>query len=84
MRKAASTDGRRIRWQRRDNGRYYEAHLARDLFGDWVLTRVWGRRDSAQGRVTHTPCDSYSQACKLLGQVTARRQARGYTQVTNH
>ena len=35
------------RWER--DTRYYELHLRQDLFGDWVLTRVWG----GKGMVEH-------------------------------
>lgn len=66
------------RWENDGTDRYYEAHLARDLLGDWVLTRVWGRRGSPRGRVLHTPCDSPEQARGLLSKVTAQRQAHGY------
>jgi hypothetical protein len=38
----------------------YEMHLQQDLFGDWVLTRVWGRRGTALGRIVHNPCVSYT------------------------
>jgi len=78
------TPTRRLRWEHSGAGRYYEAHLARDLFGQWVLTRVWGRRDSTRGRVVHTPFTSYREACTRLTQVVARRRARGYAAVISH
>jgi hypothetical protein len=28
------------RWEK--GTRYYEIHLHQDLWGDWVLTQVWG------------------------------------------
>lgn len=66
------------RWECPDRDRYYEAHLARDLLGDWVLTRVWGRRGSPHGRITHTPFKTLEQAQASLRRLATRRRARGY------
>jgi hypothetical protein len=30
-----------LRWEK--GTRYYEVYLHQDLWGDWVLTQVWGR-----------------------------------------
>jgi transposase len=46
-------------WER--GTRYYEVHLHQDLWGDWVLTQVWGRRGTELGRMVHTPCASYEK-----------------------
>ncbi|HEB56641.1 MAG TPA: WGR domain-containing protein [Gammaproteobacteria bacterium] len=78
------TPPRRLRWEHSAAGRYYEAHLNRDLFGQWVLTRVWGRRESPRGRVVHTPCASHNEACNQLAKIIARRRLRGYTAVITH
>lgn len=74
----------RRRWENPSRDRYYEAHLARDLFGDWVLTRVWGRRGASQGRVQHTLCSSLADAHSRLAAVARRRRSRGYTPVATH
>ncbi len=42
-----------LRWER--GTRYYEVYLHQDLWGDWVLTQVWGRRGTELGRMVHTP-----------------------------
>jgi hypothetical protein len=42
-----------LRWQR--GTRYYEVHLHQDLWGDWVLTQVWGRRGTELGRMVQPP-----------------------------
>lgn len=68
----------RLRWECPEKDRYYEAHLSRDLFGDWVLTRVWGRRGSPRGQVLHTPCGNREQARELLARTARRREAHGY------
>jgi predicted DNA-binding WGR domain protein len=66
----------RCSWQK--GLRYYEVLLHQDLWGDWVLTRIWGRRGTQLGRTVHTPCASYRDACDQLVTVKARRKRRGY------
>jgi hypothetical protein len=66
-----------LRWER--GPRYYEGCLHQDLWGDWVLTQVWGRRGTELGRMVHTPCTSYEDGCEQLAAVQARREQRGYT-----
>jgi hypothetical protein len=66
-----------LRWER--GTRYYEVYLHQDLWGDWVLTQVWGRRGTELGRIVHTPCTSYEKGCEQLAAVQARREQRGYT-----
>ena len=66
----------RARWEK--GTRFYEALVERDLFGDWVLTLVWGRRGSALGRVQHRPHPSVTAAQDALQTVARRRQRRGY------
>ena len=69
----------RARWEK--GTRFYEALVERDLFGDWVLTLVWGRRGSALGRVQHRPHPSVAAAQGALQTVSRRRQRRGYAPV---
>ena len=69
----------RQRWER--HTRYYEAYLHQDLWGNWVLTRVWGGRGQATGQVRHRPCQSYEAGIEDLEQVSHRRRQRGYTPV---
>ncbi len=56
----ALTTWLRIRWEK--GTRYYEAYVHQDLWGDWVLTRIWGRRETRLGRVVCLPCQSYREA----------------------
>jgi len=72
------------RWQRRrweKNTRYYEAYLQQDLWGQWILTRVWGRRGTLLGQVRHLPCASYADGLEQLAQLDKRRRQRGYVGV---
>jgi len=72
-------DEQRWRWEK--GARFYEALVERDLFGDWMLTLVWGRRGSALGRVQHLPLPSVAAAHDALHMVARRRQGRGYARV---
>jgi predicted DNA-binding WGR domain protein len=72
----------RMRWEKAT--RYYEVHLHPDLWGQWILTKVWGRRGERLGGVKHTPCQSYQEGQKLLANEQARRQQRGYILVLDH
>lgn len=70
--------GGRVRWERRHDGRYYEAVVQRDLFGGWELWRCWGGIGSPRGgqRADPTPDE---QACQVaLRRVALRRRRRGY------
>ncbi len=66
----------RLRWEK--DSRYYEAHLHQDLWGDWVLTRVWGQRGSRLGRVINVPCATYQEGMGMLAQIDRARQKKGY------
>ena len=67
---------RRLRWEK--DSRYYEAILQQDLWGDWVVTRAWGRRGTALGQVRNHAFNSYEDALQNLESVAVRRGKRGY------
>lgn len=64
------------RWER--GSRYYILHLNQDLFGQWQLTRVWGQRGAALGRISHAPAASFLAAKILFEQACRRRARKGY------
>jgi len=66
----------KLRWEK--EGRYYEAHLHQDLWGDWVVTRVWGRRGQRLGQVKHVPCASREVGEAVLRHLDRTRRRRGY------
>jgi predicted DNA-binding WGR domain protein len=70
-----------LRWER--GTRYYEARLHPNLWGQWVVTRSWGRRGQRLGRVVDVPCASYEEGRQHLAAVQARRQQRGYVVVAS-
>lgn len=69
----------RLRWEK--DSRYYEVHVVQDLWGEWVLTRIWGQRGTAMGQIRRVPCESYAEALTKLAQMEKRRAQRGYAAV---
>ena len=61
--------------------RYYEVHLHPDLWGQWIVTRMWGRSGTALGRRVSVPCLSYQDGLQQVAAVRERRQQRGYRSV---
>lgn len=70
------------RFENQQTQRYYRLLLTRDLFGDWVVTRVWGGIGKATGRISHIPCPSYEAAITLIKKIASTRHQRGYLLVT--
>ena len=71
----------RLRWERERDTRYYEVFLERDLFGDLVLTRVWGRKGSALGSMKRLPVASVAEAQSALAAIAKRRAQHCYERV---
>jgi hypothetical protein len=62
--------------------RYYRLHVEQDLWGNWCLTRVNGRRGSALGRVVTTWSGAHTEVGDELQKAADRRRRRGYTVVS--
>ena len=73
-------DWQRLQWHK--DTRYYEVQLHQDLWGDWLLTRRWGRRSARSGQSRAMPCASYEHGLALLEKIVQRRQKRGYTLIS--
>ena len=69
-----------LRWYKStDKGiRYYSARLHQDLWGDWILTRTWGRKGTRLGRSMNVLCESYEDGMKQLKIVELHRKQHGY------
>jgi hypothetical protein len=65
-----------LQWTR--GNRYYRAHLEQDLWRDWVITQVNGRRGSALGRARTYPQPSLAAALTNVATIAKRREKRGY------
>jgi hypothetical protein len=66
------------RWIHQEKARYYQAHLIRDLFGDWTLITVWGSLGSHRGRMYSSGVQSYEAGLARLAAISKRRRQRGY------
>lgn len=68
----------RRRWEHQSNGRYYEARIMRNLFGDWELQRVWGQKGSRLGQIRYEQHTSLQACLSAMESTHKRRLARGY------
>lgn len=66
-------------WQRGD--RYYWCALRQNLFGEWVLLRKWGGRQTGKGGQRETLCADFKEGHRLMQNVLQRRRYRGYVLV---
>ena len=69
------------RWENSENLRYYRIFFARDLFGEWVITKIWGGLKHAGGGMKNIPCTSYDDGLKLIEKVNETRLKRGYRKI---
>jgi hypothetical protein len=67
-----------MRWINPTSFRYYEAHLALDLFGEWTLIAVWGGLRSRLGGMRSTGVASYAEGVRQVEVIDKRRRKRGY------
>ena len=67
-----------LRFENHNTSRYYRIFLSKDMFDDWVLTKVWGGINKATGRVMHLPCEDLETAILRVQQLVKIRLKRGY------
>jgi len=67
-----------MRWLHIAKARYYQAHLEKDLLGDWTLITVWGGLGSRLGRMRTTGVASYADGQAQIQKIAKRRQQHGY------
>jgi hypothetical protein len=65
-------------WVNLAKARYYEAHLDRDLLGDWALRTAWGGLGSRRGGTYNTGVASYEDGIEQIDAIARRRARRGY------
>lgn len=61
----------------RNMARFYALELERDLFGDWVVVRYWGRIGT-RGQSLRNSFPSLDAARNMIRRVTKAKIARGY------
>jgi predicted DNA-binding WGR domain protein len=65
-------------WTNPENGRYYQADLVLDLFGNWSLVLAWGGLGSNRGSMRTTSVPSHEDGLKQIMKIDKRRKQRGY------
>lgn len=74
-----------LRWEKAIThgvARFYEVRVDNDLWGELTLTRVWGRRGSPRGRVTHTPVPEHDIE-RMISEIQHRRLQHRYVLVSS-
>jgi predicted DNA-binding WGR domain protein len=66
------------RWEHEDRRRYYEARVLQDLFGGWIVHRVWGGIGSRFGGQQTDPVLSERAAIEAVALLDRRGRKRGY------
>ncbi len=76
MKQAIVSSMVKMRWENDINRRYYVAIVELDLLGDWMITRIWGRKDTSRGQMIRQPCDNFENGkCQILLIHQTRRSA---------
>lgn len=65
----------------RNKQRFYRMSVQRNLFGEWVLMREWGRIGRA-GRLKLEHFGNSTKALRALNEMIHLKQKRGYRTVT--
>lgn len=66
------------RWENSVARRYYEARLVCDLFGTYLVMRVWGGIGTARGAVRFYPLTGPRAFADEVERIDKRRAKRGY------
>ena len=64
-----------------DSVHYYEVDLHQDLWGEWLLAQVWGRRGTRLGPVRSVPCNSQAEGLARVDILLKRRWQHRYVMV---
>lgn len=68
-----------IRWEKDQD--YYLVHVHQDMFGDWLVTRVWGQSGTQYGGIKHTLVNSPEEAAILVDDVRHIQESRGFHKI---
>ncbi len=79
---AAALVNRSLRWE--SDTRYYIAFVHQDLFGDLVLSRYWGAKETRQGGERHERLTRLEDIEVRLQEILRIRERRGYRLVPSH
>lgn len=79
---AAALVNRSFRWE--SDTRYYIAFVHQDLFGDLVLSRYWGGKETRHGGERHERLACREDIEVRLQEIIRVRERRGYRLVPSH
>lgn len=65
-----------IEW--RKDKKYYRATIQQDIFGTWIVERIWGRINSKIGNHKTNGYTNYTEATETIITIKKQRQYRGY------
>lgn len=68
-----------IRWETRN--RYYAVRVYQDLFGDWVIHKVWGGLHNNLGNGDQQVARTFDDAVIALERICRERRSRLYEEV---
>lgn len=64
--------------------RYYSIELCQNLFGEWVIRRTWGGKNTrGAGKLKTVVCQNHHHALEVYQKQQHRRTKRGYRQQQN-
>jgi hypothetical protein len=71
-----------LRWERED-GRFYEVTITRDLFDTWNVIKLFGGEKKGKSQLVHIPCENKQAALDLVAHIAKRRKAHKYKLVND-
>jgi predicted DNA-binding WGR domain protein len=71
-----------LTWMRDKDKRIYHIILHQDLWGNWIVTRAWGRAGTKQGG-TKDHAISYEEAIGLIAKLSKKRKYRKYHEINS-
>lgn len=78
----AVSSWRRKRWEKVDaekgQHRFYTAEITQDLWGQWIITRAWGRIGHRPSRTVKEVAVDFNHASSILLAVNKIRLQHGY------
>lgn len=72
-----------LRWERED-GRFYEVTVCRDLFGKWCVIKLFGGKKINSSKLVHIPFNSKDEAMELVAHIAKRRKQHKYKLVEDN
>ena len=66
-----------FKWKK-GNHKYYQAHITKDMFGDWLIICTWGSQKTRHGNKKNHCMTSIEEVMQFIEALNKRRLQRGY------